>query len=55
MPNIDCFAYNEKLKTCSVLSEMVCKKRKCSFYKTEQQYKDDLKKYGEIANQSSQR
>lgn len=45
----DCFAYQQKCKGCSVLTEPICKKRECSFYKTREQYDSDRKKYEEIA------
>lgn len=42
----DCFAFRgPRNKHCSVLNELVCQKQKCSFYKTCEQYKNDLKKY----------
>lgn len=37
----DCFGWNEKNNNCSVLREVVCKKRKCSFYKTKEQHAKD--------------
>lgn len=42
-PCTDCFAY--KHNRCIVLTEMICKTKKCAFYKTHQQFADDLKKY----------
>lgn len=39
----NCFAYHPK--QCRVLTEMLCKKKKCPFFKTHQQYVDDLIKY----------
>ena len=39
----DCFAY--KHNRCIVLTEMVCKTKRCTFYKTRKQFEDDLKKY----------
>lgn len=41
----DCFAYRGK-RMCSVLSELVCKNRNCSFYKTKEKHKIDCDKYG---------
>ena len=40
----DCFAYKSKHK-CWALNELVCKNRKCSFYKTKEQYEEERKKY----------
>lgn len=40
---INCFAYG--YKNCYVLTELVCKKKKCSFFKTKEQYNADLIKY----------
>lgn len=40
----DCFAY-ARCK-CLALSEMVCKKKNCSFYKTKEQEEEDKRKYG---------
>ncbi len=49
-PKTDCFAFREtRNKHCSVLSELICKKRKCSFYKTLEQYEADRKKSDKIA------
>ena len=40
----NCFARGEK--NCKILSEFLCQKKgKCSFYKSKQQYHEDLKKY----------
>lgn len=42
----DCFGYKTS-SYCSVLTEMVCRKKgKCSFYKTKQEFEEDLIKYG---------
>lgn len=38
-----CFAYHPK--QCRVLTEMLCKKKKCPFFKTREQFIEDLKKY----------
>lgn len=49
-PKTDCFAYNGvRNKRCSVLTEFVCMKRECTFYKTREQYEEERKKYDEIA------
>ena len=45
--NKDCFGY--KAGKCTVLSEMVCVKKECSFYKTKDQYNSDREKYDQIA------
>lgn len=39
----DCFAY--QTRRCMALIEMLCKTRKCPFYKTRRQFIEDLKKY----------
>lgn len=40
----DCFAF--KPRSCSLLTEMLCKTRgKCPFYTTKEQYKLDREKY----------
>ena len=39
----DCFGFRRG--ECSVLYELVCEKRNCSFYKTREQYAKDKKKY----------
>lgn len=43
MDKADCFAY--KRTQCKVLNEMTCQYGECSFYKTTEQFKADLKKY----------
>ncbi|MBE7036006.1 MAG: hypothetical protein E7403_01780 [Ruminococcaceae bacterium] len=40
----DCFAY--RLGRCSVLTEMVCRRENCSFYKTKEQMEQDRRQYG---------
>ncbi len=40
----DCFAY--RIGGCSVLTEMVCRRENCSFYKTKEQARADREKYG---------
>ena len=47
MPEIkvDCFGYNLKAGKCAIMTETICKKRECSFYKTQEQYQEDKKKY----------
>lgn len=48
----NCFAYPDaakEKKECSVLKEFLCQTRhKCPFYKTKQQYENDIKKYGSV-------
>lgn len=44
----DCFAYkteNGKIK-CIALREMECTKGQCKFYKSREQYRKEVKKYG---------
>lgn len=41
----DCFAYKVS-GYCSALTEMVCKKRECTFFKTKEQFYEDMEKYG---------
>ena len=43
MANSDCFA--NQGKKCKVLTCMICNSRKCNFYKTHLQRKEDLEKY----------
>lgn len=49
-PKEDCFAYQKRFLIdtydgleayCSVLTEMLCAKGECSFYKSKKRYKDD--------------
>lgn len=47
----DCFAYRPKY--CTILTEMICKTRKCSFYKTKEQFEEGLKKYPPMTRISS--
>lgn len=42
----DCFAY--RLGRCSILTEMVCRRDTCSFYKTKEQMERDREHYGFI-------
>ena len=39
----DCFAYSPR--QCRILIQKICEHRACGFYKTQQQYREDLKKY----------
>lgn len=40
----DCFAY--RVGRCSILTEMICRYEKCSFYKTKEQMEQDRARYG---------
>lgn len=43
----NCFAYSTKsdgVCTCSALTEMICESKKCSFFKTKEQYEADIEK-----------
>ena len=40
----DCFGYRSLTCECRVLNELVCKERKCSFYKTREQFIVDAKR-----------
>ncbi len=46
MTKTDCHFY--KGKCCSALRKIYCSSGKCSFYKTEKQFQDDLVKYPRI-------
>lgn len=41
----DCFAFMQKCRKCSVLNELICQKRECTFFKTQEQYNSDREKY----------
>jgi hypothetical protein len=43
----DCFAHKVR-GYCSALTEMVCQRRGCTFYKTKEQFKEDAKRANEI-------
>lgn len=43
----DCFGYRNP-ERCGVLSEMVCKNKNCSFYKSKEQFIKDRVIYGNI-------
>lgn len=49
----DCFGY--KRGTCTVLTELVCGQRKCSFYKTQEQFRQDAEKYDGTLKETKQR
>ncbi len=40
----DCFAY--RIGRCNILTEMVCKRDTCSFYKTHEEMEQDRARYG---------
>lgn len=42
--NKDCFAY--RIGGCSIMTEMICRRDTCSFYKTKEQAAADREKYG---------
>ncbi len=42
--NEDCFAYVSKFR-CGILTDMLCKKGKCSFYQTKEHFIEGAKKY----------
>jgi len=42
--NKDCFAY--RIGGCSIMTETICRRDTCSFYKTKEQAAADREKYG---------
>ncbi len=40
----DCFAY--RIGRCSIMTEMICRRESCSFYKTVEEMERDRKRYG---------
>ncbi len=44
----DCFAY--RIGRCNIMTELICKRDSCSFYKTKEQMEQDRKTYGFIKN-----
>ena len=48
----DCFAY--RAGECSVLTEMVCRNKRCSFYKSMQKFKDDQERYRVVPGEEMQ-
>lgn len=46
MPEIkkDCFGWNESKLNCKILKDVVCAERKCSFYKTQEQFQEGLER-----------
>ena len=47
MPEVktNCFGFHPKTKECKVMTETICRERECSFFKTQKEYTDGLKKY----------
>ena len=41
----DCFGYDKPSKRCKIMTEVVCKNRNCTFYKTWEQFRADMDKY----------
>ena len=41
----DCFGFDKRFCSCKIMTEPICKKRRCSFYKTMEQFKADIEKY----------
>ena len=50
MPDIktDCFGYDKRYCQCKIMTENICAKRNCTFYKTTEQYKADMEKYSKV-------
>ena len=44
----DCFGCGPGGKSCKILTEMLCEKGKCPFYKTKAQYDSDKKRYAPL-------
>ncbi len=44
----DCFAY--RISGCSIMTETICRREICSFYKTKEQAELDREKYGFVKN-----
>ena len=42
---VDCFGYRPGRKCCNVMTELICEKRRCSFYLTREEYIKNRKKY----------
>ena len=47
----DCFAFTGSRLDCRALTELVCKKTDCKFYKTKQQYLEGIKTLKELEEQ----
>ena len=41
----DCFGYDKLSKKCKIMTETLCNKRECTFYKTWKQYREGIEKY----------
>ena len=41
----DCFGWDKKNNNCSICSEAICKYKKCTHYKSKEQFLKDRKKY----------
>ena len=40
----DCFAY--RIGRCNIMTEMICRRENCSFFKTKEEMERDREKYG---------
>lgn len=45
MTKTDCFGYDKMTERCMILKETVCHCDTCSFYKTQEQYRQDRERY----------
>ena len=54
MIQTDCFGYNKWRGTCRIMCELICDGRKCSFYKTNEQYQMDRRKYSPKLEQTAE-
>lgn len=48
----DCFGYVISRNECKCLKNLVCRSKKCPFYKSEKQYNEELKKHPIIKTNS---
>lgn len=46
MANTNCYAYRSGY--CTILTERICDNKKCSFFKTHKQHREDFNKYPPI-------
>jgi|GEM_PF-1420022 len=44
----DCFAY--RIGRCNIMTEIICKRDTCSFYKTKEEMERDRERYGFVKN-----
>lgn len=44
MIETDCFAFDKEKFECTALTDLYCKDKKCKFYKTREQLKEEQKK-----------